>query len=51
MEGITIFAIILLLLIVASYIWLIVISVKLNKKIDKEPEKTDDETEETFINY
>ena len=50
MDGTTIFAIILFILIIASYIWLIIISVKLDKKEDKEPEKTE-ESEETFINY
>ncbi len=51
MERITIFAIILLILVIASYIWLIVLSVKLGKKADIEPEKTTEESTETFINY
>ena len=51
MEGITIFAIVLLVLVVVSYIWLIVLSVKIGKKVNIELEKTDDDTVETFINY
>jgi len=51
MEGITIFAIFLLILVIVSYIWLIVLSVKLGKKADIEPINTTEESAETFINY
>lgn len=50
-KGLTIFVIILLVLVVVSYIWLIVLSAKLGKKADIEPEKTTEESSETFINY
>lgn len=47
MGGLTIFVIILFLLIIASYAWLIILSIKLNNKADIPTE----ETPETFINY